>query len=207
MSSLKTGRALACESAVQLDLPEPLIARTVSSSCNKLVKSLQVALAVGLSAAIGGCVAVTNRDLNSKVTKQGQVVTFQLFVSRCTNLSSRTQVYLITDGIICASRLKAFKKTTEGAVTIYSGSLHSYAGDKRYFAVYPPKEPAQVFILTTQITPDGLDWIPCPRPDFMDSSDEPSWSLSNDINVGQRSTDLPSVVFKLRYSVTRSDFM
>jgi hypothetical protein len=173
---------------------------------SSLPVNLRVLIAISILAVFGSCATEMNKAQGSKLKKHGQVVTFELLVPKSTNLSSRTKIFLLTDGAICGTNLKALKRKTDHACTIYSGSLNTYSGTKRYFIVHPPNETAQVFILVTSTTPDGLDWIPCPKPDFIDRSDDPAWSLNNGINDDQRSRDLPPVIFKLRYNVVQVEF-
>jgi hypothetical protein len=166
------------------------------------MKVTQAVVALVLIVMFSGCATSPNERIGSSRKKTGHLVTFEVFACQSTNLSGKTQIFLITDGTVSSTRIKSMEKRVEGVVTIYSGSLQTYSGQKRYLVVQPPKEPALVFVLTTQVTPRGLEWVPCPRPDFVEKSDEPAWNLSNDINTDQRSNDLPSITPKLRYNIT-----
>ncbi len=142
-----------------------------------------------------------------KATPPGeQTVVFELYVSKEDELPINTCLYIVTDNFVSGTRAGLLKKNSYEKGIIYSGKIVTIPGARRYFVVKLPRKNAEVFIMTAQATPGAIEWIPWAKPDFIDKSDEPTWSLQNSINVDQQVRNVPSSHLRLRYHAEQPIF-
>ena len=99
------------------------------------------------------------------------------------------------------TRLRLTKRSEEGDFVVFADSCLIFDGHKRRAMVVTiTGQPSQVFRLTIPGTPTPADWTKWQRPDYLEKSDA-MWTFMHDLKKHDRSTNVPSDSFELRFDV------
>lgn len=155
---------------------------------------------------VAGCTGLLNQEASTPRLNKAQEVVIEIGFLPGSEYPPQTGVFLVTQETVCGTRLASMNKRTEGPLVIYSTRLYTFSGERRYLVVQPPKASAEVFVMTLVDTPSGLDWIPWARPDFLETSDDATWNVANDLHHEKRSREVPREGALLRYHMDTCPF-
>ena len=108
---------------------------------------------------------------------------------------------VVTPQSIASKPAQSVSNHLDGQCMVYSSDDLIYVEGKRFLVVKRSIAPSQVFELQIPRHPYPMSWTQWQKPDYLDSSKDPSWNVYYGVPDDNYSTNIPANCFQIRYSV------